>query len=278
MDNPLDESGNAAGATFSDSPVLPGASQTSRFAAVLGGSTNDSDLTDADIGVSDDPEEPTDNDSDLQVGTGSGSDVSLEPADDPAPGGGVVIGVGNLTPGEGSDILIPLVKDTLAFSESKNRWVTFYSFEPDYMGTNNIDFVSYKDGQLYIHNENSTYNNFYGLQFSSLIEFLSNIEPSSNKMYNHIFSESTHVFAMPLATNQYGQKSSLIESDFTEFEGVWKAAFLRDENTPNVTNPLIEGDTMRCHSMNILLENKDTGLVTLFAVGIGVELSELTDK
>ncbi len=93
-----------------------------------------------------------------------------------------------------------------------------------------------------------------------------------------MFIESTHVFAMPLGQNEFGQQTSLIEADFVDREGVWKAAFLKDENTPNIENPLIEGDTIRCHSMKILLKNTDTGFVKLFAVGIGVESSELTNR
>ena len=172
----------------------------------------------------------------------------------------------------------PILNDTIAFSELKKKWVTFYSYVPDIMVSNNIDLISFKNGELYTHNSNNTYNNFYGLNNSTYIELISNMEPSKIKVYNHLLEESTHKFAVPLITNQFGQKSSLIEDDFDDREGVWKASFLRDENTPNVALPLIEGDDLRCHSMSLLIKNSDTELVKLFSVGLGLVISHLTDR
>ena len=170
------------------------------------------------------------------------------------------------------------IKETIAYSEFKNRWVTFYSYEPDFMVSNKTGLISFKDGQLYTHNTNSVYNNFYGAQYNTVLEFISNIEPSANKIYNSLFVESSHVFEMPEATNQFGQKTSLITDDFEDVEGVWKSAFLKDENTPNLALPLIEGDTIRCHSLTVQLQNVDTELVKIFSVGLNVELSELTNR
>jgi hypothetical protein len=104
------------------------------------------------------------------------------------------------------------------------------------------------------------------------------MEPGMIKFYTTLATQSTSKFAMKSATNQFGQKTSLIVEDFFDDEGVFKAAILRDENTPNVTNPLIEGDDMRCHSMNIELENTDTELVKIFSVEVGVVPSLLTGK
>lgn len=170
------------------------------------------------------------------------------------------------------------VKETIAFSEYKKKWVTFYSYMPDFMISNKSGLVSFKEGQLYTHNTSNNYNRFYNSQYNTIIEFLSNIEPSAIKFYNSIFVEASHVFAMSSATNQYGQKTSLLTSDFEDSEGVWKAALLKDENTPNVQNALIEGDTMRCHSLTIRLENNDPELVKLFSVGLNLNLSELTNR
>lgn len=169
-------------------------------------------------------------------------------------------------------------EDTLSFSEIKKRWVTFYSYVPDYMVSNNIDLITFKDGAMYRHNKNALYNNFYGIQDNMVIRFLSNVEPTLIKFYNNIFTESTHPFAMTQATNQFGQKTSLIESDFVDDEGVYKSELLMDENTPNVANPLIEGDNIRCHSLDISLQNSEAELVKLFGVGIGLNPSQLTGK
>jgi len=168
--------------------------------------------------------------------------------------------------------------ETIAFSIDKRRWVSFYSYIPDYISTNNTSLISFKDGQLYKHNDNDTYNNFYGEQFTQKIKFISNEEPRLIKFYSTILTESTHPFSMPEATNQFGQKTSLTSNDFVDDEGVFKSELLMDENTPNVDNPIIEGDNIRCHSLAITLENSDTELVKLFEVGIGLYPSQLTGK
>ena len=172
-----------------------------------------------------------------------------------------------------------LVKEMVAFSESKNRWTTFYKYFPDFLITNRVGMLSFKEGSLYKHNDSNTYNSFYfEIQQTSLIRFISNIEHNQIKFYNNINVRATDVFSMPKATNQFGQETSLDVIDFEEEEGVYKAAFLRDVNTPNVTLPLIEGDEIRCHSLTIELENNSSELVKLFSVAIGLGLSELTNR
>lgn len=171
-----------------------------------------------------------------------------------------------------------VVNDMIAFSEEKNRWVTHYKYNPDFVSEYGIGLIAFKGGQLYIQNNNTLYNNFFGVQEESIIEFLSNIEPERIKFYNNINVKATSPFSMPLASNQYGQETSLETTDFDDDEGVYKAAILRDINTPNVALPLIEGDEIRCHSLKIKLQSDDTALVKLFGVGIGLGVSELTNR
>ena len=166
----------------------------------------------------------------------------------------------------------------LAFSEQKNRWTTYYSYSPDFMVSNGVGLLRFKDGQLYKCNSNPNYNNFLGFQHNSSIRFVSNVEPSKIKVFDFLTQDSTDVWEMTEATNQYGQITNLVAEDFEDVEGVYKAALLRDENTPNVTLPLIEGDVMRSHSLDITLQNDNVSFVKLFSVGVGVTLSELTNR
>jgi len=43
---------------------------------------------------------------------------------------------------------------TVAFNEKMQKWVTFYSYNPEMMSGAATDIVSFKDGKLYRHNEN----------------------------------------------------------------------------------------------------------------------------
>lgn len=164
---------------------------------------------------------------------------------------------------------------TISFSKPKNRWVERYTFYPECIGSANIGVVSYKDGDLYVHDMNTLYNNFYGVQSGSSITLVSNEEPSAKKVFQDIYTESTFPWAM-LATNKMGQETSLLTTDFENIEGVFYAALLKDSNTP-VTDPIINGDDMRDYTMEITLTNNETTESNLFAVNIRHVRSMLTN-
>ena len=169
------------------------------------------------------------------------------------------------------------ITTTLAFNSGDERWKTFYSFMPEMMVGSLMEIVTFKNGALYLHNSNETHNNFYGDQFDSEVHPVSNGEPSARKLYLSMVQESNKVWRADSITNQQGQQSSLIESDFEDIEGDFYAQFLKDENTP-VTNPLIEGDDLRSHELKVEMKNKETGAVKLFSVGFNWSPSERTNK
>jgi len=181
-----------------------------------------------------------------------------------------------LIPLEGALGLVE-IQATLSFNERQNRWTSFYSYIPDMMAVAGIDFISFNNGDLYLHNDNDDYNVFYGIRSTSDITVVANDEPSAVKFYKSIVVESNSRWRVPEATNQDGQKTSLIQTDFEDIEGVFWAALLRDENTPNVTNPLIEGDDMRSKELKIAFRNSDTTFVKLFSVGVQAEVSMFTN-
>ena len=83
-----------------------------------------------------------------------------------------------------------MAENTLSFtdkSEGNSGWSSFYSYIPDYMVNMNNEFYTFKDGQLYIHNKTEGIrNNFYGQQYNTEIEFLSNEGPSEVKIFKPI--------------------------------------------------------------------------------------------
>jgi len=97
---------------------------------------------------------------------------------------------------------------TLGFSEGTNKWTSFYSYIPDFYSKINKQFVSFKQGRVYRHNDsdlyslaNSDFNNFYGNGNLSYIDFVFNAEPSSVKSYNAIGLESDTKFITGMFTN-----------------------------------------------------------------------------
>ena len=90
--------------------------------------------------------------------------------------------------------------------------------------------------------------------------------------------DATDIFSCPDITNSKGQTSELSVDDFEEWEGVYYAALLRDSSTPNISNPLFEGDELRDHSLIVKFSNTGTDYARLFAVGCIHSNSELTNR
>lgn len=169
--------------------------------------------------------------------------------------------------------------ETITFNEDKNRWSSYWSYKPEMMVSSGISLVTFVDGELYLHNSNSVYNNFYATQYNSEITLISNVEPQSVKFYKTISTDSTDVFTAEEITNQFGQLSNLAnKTDWELREGVYRASFLRDINSGgSFSFPLLEGDNLRSHSLVIKLINDSINFQKLFLVSVRSERSMLTN-
>jgi hypothetical protein len=167
---------------------------------------------------------------------------------------------------------------TISFSEPLNKWTTYYSFLPEFIEKVNTKMVSFKDGALYVHGANSTYNNFYGVQYNSQLKFISNESPSVPKLFRNHAAEGSLWYAKEMDTPE-GQHTELLTTDYENRENVWYAVIMRDMNTVGLTghrigHEIVFGDIMRSAWMSTLLENTSTEKATLFAATCGYELSK----
>jgi len=135
--------------------------------------------------------------------------------------------------------------ETLAWNERANQWSTFYSYHPEGMCGSNTGIVSFYGGALYKHNVNTAYNTFYGIKTPSEFWVMCNASPSNVKILLAISEETNSPWEVYSITTPNGQLSNLIESDFQEKENNQYAALWKDQLTPNVVHPLINGDVMR---------------------------------
>lgn len=168
--------------------------------------------------------------------------------------------------------------ETLAFNERGNAWTTFYSYLPEFMSSQGTGIVTFRDGKIYIHNDSNTYNNFYGVQYNSEIHVVSNTEPGKVKVFESITEDTLSAWEAYSIVTPEGQESDLQTTDFEDKENVKYAAVLFDKNTPNVVNPIIEGDPMRSTTALFKLRNSDTTYVRLFKVNVNWIGSERSDK
>ena len=81
---------------------------------------------------------------------------------------------------------------TLKYETSVEGWPSFLSFVPEAGLTLNNKFYTFKDGQVWMHNSNtSDRNNFYGDQFDSEIQVIFNDNPSVFKEYQTLSYEGS---------------------------------------------------------------------------------------
>lgn len=83
---------------------------------------------------------------------------------------------------------------TLGFSEQSNGFTSFFSFKPSQMISLKNKFYTAKNGSLWLH-YNGTENtrcNFYGVQYSSNIRFIFNLNPSSVKIFSTVNYEGNN--------------------------------------------------------------------------------------
>jgi hypothetical protein len=148
---------------------------------------------------------------------------------------------------------------TLVFDEKNNAWPSFVTFIGADFAThiNNRSFVI-ESNDIYEMNDYTAKNTGTGSAQASFIEFSSNVEPGELKNYFALALDSSHALDVVITTEALDggtdQSSSLDRAvDFVQREQEWHAAFLRDANTPDVSNPLLEGDTIKGKSANIKL-------------------------
>ena len=115
--------------------------------------------------------------------------------------------------------------DTVAFNERLNRWTSFYTFYPEFMCESEETILTWSSGRLFVHNTNPYHNSFYGFLYDSEIHIIFNAEFDKKKIAEAITENSTEVFEAYEITNQVGQSTSLIESDFDNKEDKFHLAF-----------------------------------------------------
>lgn len=158
---------------------------------------------------------------------------------------------------------------TLTYSQGAKGWPSFYSFQPEMMiGMNNY-FYSFKGGDLYRHNTNSTRNNFYGTQYNSKITGVINDEPTSTKTFKTIALDTTSPWDVTL-TSDLG--SGFIDSTwFTEKEGDYFAHIRRnaDDNVLELRSALGIGniDSLDSSTASAVVLTFDFTLSSMISIG-----------
>jgi len=146
-----------------------------------------------------------------------------------------------------------------AYQPSIDKWVSQYSFRPEWMSMVGNRLATFKNGYPYIHNS-TTYNQFYGQAYDSVLALVHNDAGNLVKAYESVSVEGNTPDIMHIRTEVPNVQSSDIRGgalnqqtkkagEFRVNEGVSYAPILRDRLSPNATGSydqkLYTGDVMR---------------------------------
>jgi hypothetical protein len=159
--------------------------------------------------------------------------------------------------------------DMLSFDENANQWRCFHTFTPQYTSKvedfmisfhGGIPWKSNQTGFVYPGGVNTTFYEFY-ISFPNP-QILDNISIEATEVYTWANAKQNvaDLFDV-LATNESGQETGLIFSDFDVIESVLYAHFFRDKNS---AGGLRGGEVMRgdLHKFKITIKG-DIGFETI---------------
>jgi len=175
--------------------------------------------------------------------------------------------------------------ETVAWNETKQRWTTFYSFHPECYGILGNEIVSFRDGKVWLHDVNETYNSLYGQQYPTKLHVVFNAQPDMLKVWNActlktLQADNNNDWSAPVIKNDNGQLSRLAKGSWVKKGENWYSSFKRDLN--DVSKPLatriVNGRDLRSSSLTAELENDADVLVRLYSWDANWSLSERTSK
>ncbi|MFH6944637.1 hypothetical protein [Flavobacterium sp. FlaQc-50] len=129
---------------------------------------------------------------------------------------------------------------TLSHSEKSEGWTSFWSYLPDGMIKLSNRFYTVKNGQLYLHNEDTgVRNTFYGVQHSSKITFFFNESNSEDKIFKTMVLEGNKPWNAIVNTNY--TNSSIKKEEFDLRESRHFAYMRKNENAEDMHGNSAQG-------------------------------------
>jgi hypothetical protein len=133
---------------------------------------------------------------------------------------------------------------TLGFNEYRNSYTTFYDYAPEWIASAEGNVISFRNGQLYVH-DSTTYCNYYGTQNKPSVTLVFNDAENIKKRYNTMTLLANKVWTPDTngdITTNLGQSSSLQSTDFLLKDDKWHVSFKRDASS---TGGLYNGNVLK---------------------------------
>lgn len=171
---------------------------------------------------------------------------------------------------------------TLVFSTLNNKWSDFRNFYPDFGWSIYEQSIFGYNGALYAaqNGGGGNTNNFFGVQYQSMIKFVEAKNPGIVKDYEAISYQANMLLVSTIngIVSSLGQITTLIDTDFIkqklasnglsvivyQNDNVYSASFLNDSNTDTVNGEQIRGNYI---IVELVTVDASTPL-TLFSVSV----------
>ncbi len=151
----------------------------------------------------------------------------------------------------------------LSFNEKRNGFASFYDFnQAEWLMSAEDIIYAWHNGQLYSHNNEEKWCNFFGVQYYPKITLVFNDKELIKKVYDAVAYQGNQLWVSPnngdIATSMINpqtgmqQVSQLKEVDYEIQENIRYAALLRDANSmSNAQLALVEGDFLNGTNIEI---------------------------
>jgi hypothetical protein len=132
---------------------------------------------------------------------------------------------------------------TVSYDVTSNVWNTFYSYQPESIVSVDDTLFTFFAGVMYKHSDAANRSTYYGNPYNSVVEVISNQNPSMVKSYEAISLEGTNAWAAEVSNTD--QSTSILAADFSERERNWYAYVPRDSsaNTGTATITTLSGSS-----------------------------------
>jgi hypothetical protein len=115
---------------------------------------------------------------------------------------------------------------TIAYDTEDRVWNTRYSYSPERIATLDDTLYTFKAGTMYVHDDTSNRSTYYGVAGETVVEVISNNNPSMVKSYESLSLEGTDAWATVITNTD--QSTSILTTDYSEREREFFAYVPRD--------------------------------------------------
>jgi hypothetical protein len=115
---------------------------------------------------------------------------------------------------------------TVAYDTEDKVWNTRYSYSPERIASLDDTLYTFKAGTMYVHDDTSNRSTYYGVAGSTIVEVISNNNPSMVKSYESLSLEGTDAWATVISNTD--QSTSILTTDYSEREREFFAYIPRD--------------------------------------------------